>query len=512
MEGERECSPHDLFDLVKTQKNNEAVTLLLDIFCTDLFPSSPYKSRFKLTYRFLNMNTHARPHFVVTINEGTIVDTLSPLWPNASCYEMEIYDLFGIKFSRTYTRIFTKNTLTGFPLRKDFSSKKQDNHYLQENEQNDDWYYWYPLYPYNKGAMLFKLKMKGEMIIESDATPGYSHRGIEKILEHIPYHKAFPLMERLDTDTSLTYSLLWVKAVEELCHIDIPKRAKALRMVFLEIGRIYSHIFSIDQMMIHFGLISFNLPFFQFRKEVETLFNDYKKTKYFSNIAEIGGLKDVDLQWINKCMKFLENLQDHLKIIEGMCSHDQDWMKKLEHFRIDPSFAIEWGYSGPYLRSLGLNYDIRKASPYYFYKDVDFEIPLGIYNTGYDHYLVKIEEVRQSIKIISQILNNLPDGESMRKDISFFFEDTHSKEDFFKHVTRGLNAYKGEVYSFLEGPCGEVGIYLMSTGDNRPYRVRLRSPHYPILFSYNELFKQKTIQEIDDILNCFSLSMAEIDR
>ena len=512
MEDERECSPDNLLNAVRAQKNSEAVTLLLDIFCIDLLPASPHASRFKLVYKFLNMNNHTRPQFIVPIYEDTVVDTLSPLWPNASCYEMEIHDLFGIKFSKPYERIFTKNTLTGFPLRKDFSSKEQTNRHLQEDQQEASWHYWYPFHPQNKGAMLFKLQMKGEMIIESIVSPGYSHRGIEKMLEQTPYHKAVPLMERLDTDACLTHSLLWVKAVEELCHIDIPDKARALRMVFLEIARIYSHIFSINQMMIHFGLTSFGLPFFQFKKDVENLFYDYKKTKYFSDIAEIGGLRDTDLQWINKCIKFLENLQVHLKVIESLCSHDHDWMERLEHFSIAPPFAIEWGYSGLYLRSVGLNYDLRRVSPYYFYGDVDFEIPLGIYNTGYDHYLVKIEEVRQSIKIISQVLSNLPSGKSLQKDLSFRFEDAHSKEDFYKHVTTGIKACKEDSYSFLEGPCGEIGIYLVSRGDNRPYRARIRSPHYPILFSFEELFKKKTLQEIDDMLNCFSLSMSEIDR
>ena len=513
MEDEKECSPDNLFNMVKRLKESDQVTLLLDIACIDLLELSSNGPRFMLVYRFLNMNTHSRPSIVIKVNEEVIVDSIASLWPNALGHEMEIHDLFGISFNRSYSRIFTKNMISGLPLRKDFISDEMLGHDIQEETRDDNvQYYWFSSWPHGKEAVLFKMVMKGEIVLQSSAVPGFSHKGMEKNLEYLPYHKALPLMEKLNADDNITPPLLWAKTVEELCGITVPDRAKAIRMIFLEIARIYSHFVSISQMMIHFGLTSFNLLLDQFQKDIINIFYEYKRRGDFSGIAQIGGVQNVDLHWTRLCVQLLNRLKKHVRSIENICSCDNDWMAKLQFFSIDSLFAIHWGYTGPYLRGLGFNYDLRKASPYYFYGDLDFDIPLGIHQTGYDCYLVKVEEIHQSIKIISQLLNNLPSGNSMNKSYSFRFEDARSKEDFYKHVITGIVSPVGSTYSFLEGPYGEMGLYLVSEETNKAYRVKIRSPHYPMLFSFDRLFQGKTLQEVDDMLISFSLSTSEIDR
>ena len=509
IESRRECSPADLVAIAESLKSREGFIVLLDIACVDCGSFS--KSRFRLVYRLLNMERHERLALSLSVGEATPIETLSPLWSNAACYEMEIADLFGIKFSSPYPRRFTGGRMEGFPLRKDFSPKVVASPRIDDDGRQGG--AWYPTEPEGKGAMLFRLEMEGEVIRHSTAVPGYAHKGLEKMFESIPYHGIIPFIERMNLTCAVANSLAWAKAVEKLCAITISDRAAALRMVFLELSRIYSHLFCLSTMMIRFGFSALEKPFKGMRREVGGLMDGYGGgDRAFPGIAEIGGICDVGPPWILRCLNTLKNIGNYLGFIEAIGTKNADWMSRIDHFRIDPAFSLQWGYCGPLLRSCGLNYDLRKVSPYYFYGDVDFDIPLGIDGTGYDCYLVKVEEVRQSCKIVAQVIDNLPEGKTMDTNLSFRFREGRSKDEFYRYVVDGIKTHGGEVYSFVEGPAGEVGFYILDKGDNRPYRVKMRSPHYPVLFSLDELFKSKTLLEADDMLYSFNLSMSEIDR
>ena len=502
-----ECTPDTLVATAKKLKEREGFIVLLDIACVDRGTSS--RPRFRIIYRFLNMERHERFALNLSIDEEKTVESLSPLWSNADCYEMEIADLFGIRFSRRTPRHFTGGRQTGFPLRKTFSPEPPSDGDRKETPGRRPWY---PSGAEGKGAMLFELGMEGEVIRQSTAVAGYAHKGLEKLFETTPYQGIIPLVERMNLTAAIANSLAWVKAVEELCGIAVADRAAALRMVFFELSRIYSHLFSVSTMMVRFGLSSLEKPFWRARKSIEDLMHSYGGSGVFPGVAEIGGIRDVGLPWIVRCLGVLDAVKDYLALVEHIGTRNADWMSRLDHFRIDSEFALRWGYSGPVLRSCGLSYDLRKTSPYYFYNDVDFEVPLGTDGTGYDCYLVRIEEVRQSCKIIAQVIDNLPEGKAMDGDLSFRFGDGRSKEDFYQYVTKGVRASKNEVYSFIEGPSGEIGFFIVDGGEGCPYRVKVRSPHYPHLFSFDELFVSKTISEADDILYSFNLSMSEIDR
>ena len=481
-----ECPPGKLFSLAGEIKAKEPSMILLDILCIDT-QKSP---RFKLIYRFLDMRRHLRPCLVVRACENTTLHGLSPLWANAGPYEMEIADLFGLEFTDSHPKYFTKNLLKA-PLRKDFSPPKENRETTKAVE--GEGISWYPTYPEYKGAMLFQLEIEEEVVRKSTAVPGFSHKGIEKMLEQTPYAKGVHLIERVNFIGRTINALTWVKAVEDLCEIEITEKAQALRMVFLELARVNSHLFSIIQMMIAFGLTSLNWPFASLKETVEELGRAYNGKRNFAGIAQIGGTEEVDLKWINKCMDVAKQMRQFLKLIESLCTREDGWMARLDHFKADPRFVFRWGLTGPILRASGLSYDLRKTSPIYFYDDVDFEVPLGLEGSGYDCYLVRIEEARQSIGIITQILDGLPSGKGMKE-------------------MEGFTIKSGSVYSFFEGPFGETGFYLESDGGENPYRARFRSPHYSALFSLDELFRQKSIGEIDDMLYSFGLSMEEVDR
>lgn len=491
-----DITPVTIFQEAKKLKGQIPSILLLDIVCVDLGPPPPERPRhFRLIYRFLDMNGHTRPNLLLNLREGETVTSIATLWDNGTAHEMEIHDLFGIPFTKNYPRYFTQGLTDIPPMRKDFVPHKHGDTLPQEEE--GDVYRWYPRFPEDKGAMLFELDMEGERIRKANVISGYFHKGLEKRAEELSYPATVSLLENPWTISgsvaSLTYSLGLARAIEELAGMEIPDRASALRMVLLEYARIYTHLYALGHMMIHMGLSSLNRAFFQWQKAMEDVISAYKRNE--KSVALVGGALEVDLNWVNQCTDTLGKARHFLRLIESVATGNDDWISRVDHFHMSPSFALAWGYTGPALRATGISYDLRKRFPYYFYRDVDFDVPLGIHGTGYDCYLVRMEEVRQSLEIVSQVLDNLPEGRA------------HGGGDF--SLTEGP---EGEVYSFLEGPIGEVGFYIMGRGQGQAYRLKMRSPCYPILFSFDILLRGKTLEEADDMLYSFHLNGREIDR
>ena len=499
--GLKEASPH---------------VILLDVVCADLGRGGGPSRRFRLTYRFLDMAVHGRPSIVVELGEDERAPSLGGLWDNAPCYEMEVADLFGVPFDGTPPRRFTGGLVPGFPMRRDFAGGGPPPGFADAPDDGaggDGAVEWFPTAPEDKGALLFRLEMDGEVIRRSSVVPGGSHKGLEKTLESLPFHASPPLLERLNLNCAAANSLIWIRAVEEACGIVPPDRAKALRMVFLELSRIRSHLASIGRTALHLGLASLAAPLRGTLGALDGLFRDSGGETGFPGVAEIGGTRDVDVGWIDGCGDVLDGVGRHLALVEGECAGDDVWMARLGGFRVEPSFAVAWGYTGPLLRACGLNYDLRKASPWYFYGDLDFETPLGMDGTGYDCHLVRMEEIRQSIRIVHQVLANLPHGPAADGGSSFRFRSSgRAAEDFLRHALAGPRAPEGETYSFGEGPFGETGFTILGGDGDRPRRARMRSPHYPVLFSFDGLFPGRTLLEAGDALCSFGLSMGEVDR
>ena len=331
-----EVTPKALAKEAEKLKNRTPEALLLDIVCIDLGPRP-----LRLIYRFLDMNTHTRPTLCVDVGEGETVGTVSSLWKNAAPHEMEIHDLFGVAFSRDYPRQFTKGAGEGFPLRKNFVPSKWMGGKGKGEKVQEGRRRWYPRFPEDKGAMLFELEMQGEVIRRAFVVAGYFHRGIEKRAEEVNYSEVISLFERPDDVASLTTSLGLARAVEEFFGMDIPPRAQALRMVFFEYARIYAHLFSLSQLMIHFGLSSLNRPFFGWRRTMGKLINSYRKEE--ASVAKLGGALEVGMGWVTQCFSVLDTIRDYLGLIEGICTRNDDWISRPDHFHLDPSFVLQWG-------------------------------------------------------------------------------------------------------------------------------------------------------------------------
>lgn len=515
---ERTCPPSGLLEAARGLKEASPHLVLLDVVCVDRGPGAPGPRRFRLTYRFLDMAAHARPSIAVELGTDGTAPSLGGLWDNAPCYEMEVADMFGVLFDRTAPRHFTKGSVRGFPLRKDFVAEPAPRPPARGRAGGGGGAVeWFPRAPEDKGALLFRLDMEDGVVQGSSAVPGYAHKGLEKALESLPFHASVPLLERLNLDCAAANSLIWVRAVEEACGIEPPDRGKALRMAFLELSRIRSHLASVSRAALHFGLSSLAAPFREVAGLLDGLLREAGAEGGFPGVAEIGGTRDVDLGWVARAGGVLDAVGRYAALVEGACTGDGGWMARLGGFGVEPSFAVSWGYTGPFLRACGLSYDLRKASPWYFYGDLDFDVPLGTDGTGYDCYLVRMEEVRQSAKIVHQVIDGLPEGPAMDGEASFRFRSSRRRrEGFLRHVRAGVSAPGGGgTYSFGEGPFGETGFTILGGGGgggDRPWRARMRSPHYPVLFSFDGLFPGRTVREAGDALCSFGLSMGEVDR
>jgi NADH-quinone oxidoreductase subunit D len=354
-----------------------------------------------------------------------------------------------------------------------------------------------PQHPSTHGVLRLKLKVDGERIIDCYPIIGYLHRGTEKLFELHPYFQNVPHTDRMDYVAAATNNLAYVGAVEKLMGLVVPPRASYIRVLLCELQRISSHLLWLATHAIDIGAMT---PFFYTFRERELildLFEEYCGARLTLNCMRPGGMPhDLPVGWIEKCRVFVDGFLPRIDEYEGLLTENRIWKKRTVGVGVlDPQVAIDYGITGPMLRGSGINWDMRKAMPYEAYPEVQFDVPLGKNGDTYDRYLVRMEEMRQSNRILRQCLDQIPEGPIMAKR------------------PRVMKAVKdGEVYHGIEGPKGEIGFYIVGDGTPNPYRCHVRAPSFINLQSVPELCKGALIADLVAIIGTTDIVLGEVDR
>ena len=353
-----------------------------------------------------------------------------------------------------------------------------------------------PQHPSTHGVLRVILKLDGETVTDLDCDIGYLHRGVEKIAEHDTYAMITPYWDRLDYVAAVSNDLCYVEGVEKLLQVEVPKRAEYLRVILTELQRIASHLLWLGTHAIDIGAVTVLLYCFREREEILKIFEDFIGARLTAHAFRIGGL------WWDAYPEFEQRLREFLKILPGrideyetLLNTNRIWLSRTVGIGVLPAEeAINLSLTGPVLRGSGVKYDVRKAQPYSAYSDFEFEIPVGENGDTYDRYLCRMAEMRQSAFIIEQALDGLPEGPVMAK------------------VPKVIKPPVGEIYHAIEAPKGEIGVYLVSDGTGKPYRMRIRPPSYINLQSLKRMAIGHLVADVVAIIGTIDIVLGEVDR
>ncbi|MBI2928287.1 MAG: NADH dehydrogenase (quinone) subunit D [Verrucomicrobia bacterium] len=387
-----------------------------------------------------------------------------------------------------------------------------------------------PSHPSTHGVLRIQLEMDGEIITKAMPDIGYLHRGDEKIAENMTYTQFIPYTDRLDYLAPLANNVAYALAVEKLLGIDkqLPPRCQFIRALCCELARISSHLLGIGCFAMDCGAMTVFLLTFTEREKIYNLCESLTGARFTTSYTRIGGLaRDLKPEWVDQCRKFLGEVVVNLDEVETLLTRNRIWLDRTKNLGVIPKeVAIDYGLTGPNLRGSGVDYDLRKAHPYLVYDQLKFDVPVGSVGDCYDRYLVRMEECRQSVRLVLQCLDQLPGGPDNKpnepinvpdgKTVLPPKEKVLTKMEELIHqfilVTQGVNAPPGEVYFGAENPKGELGFYINSRGGGTPYRLKIRAPSFANLSILPYLLPGHMMSDTVAILGSFDFVMGECDR
>jgi len=380
-----------------------------------------------------------------------------------------------------------------------------------------------PSHPATHGVLRIVLELDGEIITKATPDIGYLHRGDEKIAENMTYTQFIPYTDRLDYLAPLANNVAYVLAVEKLMGIDkqLPQRCQFVRVICCELARISSHLLGLGSYAMDVGAITVFLHTFTEREKVYNLCESLTGARFTTSYTRIGGLaRDLPPGWAEQCRKFCHEVVVNINETETLLSRNRIFVDRTQGVGVvSRQDAIDYGLSGPNLRGSGIEHDLRKTQPYLIYNQLKFEVPVGSAGDCYDRYLVRIEEMRQSVHIIHQCLDQMPGGPVNVPDGKVVLPPKDRvqtrMEDLIHHfinVTQGVNAPPGEIYFGHENPKGELGFYINSKGGGTPYRLKIRSPSFVNLSILPRLLPGHMMSDVVAVLGSFDFVMGECDR
>ena len=380
-----------------------------------------------------------------------------------------------------------------------------------------------PSHPATHGVLRIVLELDGEIITKATPDIGYLHRGDEKIAENMTYTQFIPYTDRLDYLAPLANNVAYVLAVEKLMGIDrqLPPRCQFIRVICCELARLSSHLLGLGAFGLDMGAVTVFMLTFTEREKIYNLIESLTGARFTTSYTRIGGLsRDLPPGWVEQCRKFLKEVIVNIDETETLLTGNRIFADRTQGIGVIPKeLAIDYGLSGPNLRGSGVEHDLRKAHPYLVYDQLQFEVPIGTAGDCYDRYLVRIEETRQSVRLLHQCLDKLPGGAINVPDKKIILppkEQVLTKmEELIHHfinVTQGVNVPPGEIYFAHENPKGELGFYIHSKGGGTPHRLKIRAPSFVNLSILPKLLPGHMVSDIVAILGSFDFVMGECDR
>jgi NADH-quinone oxidoreductase subunit D len=378
-----------------------------------------------------------------------------------------------------------------------------------------------PQHPATHGVLRMVLELDGEIVRKAVPVIGYLHRGVEKLGEARTYHQALTLTDRLDYTNGLSNNLAFCLAVEKLAGLEIPKRGQYLRVILCELQRLAAHVLWLATHALDLGAMTVLFYCFRERETILEIVEDVTGARLTPSFIRIGGLaRDVTPQFTDMVKKFAADFPSRIDEYETLLTENIIWKKRTQGVSpLSAEDAISYGVTGPVLRASGVNYDVRKAYPYSSYDEFDFEIPLGTKGDVYDRYLVRLKEMRQSIRIINQGIERLPDGPINADDPmvvpppkELVQQDMAALINHFKIMEDAFRPPVGEAYGAVESPKGELGFYFVSDGSNKPARMRIRPPSFLNLGSIPRMIEGQMVADVVAAIGSVDIVLGEIDR
>ena len=378
-----------------------------------------------------------------------------------------------------------------------------------------------PQHPAAHGVLRLILELDGEVVEKADPHIGLLHRGTEKLIENKTYIQAIPYFDRLDYVAPMNQEHAFALAIEKILKIEVPIRAQYIRVIFCEIGRILSHLLNITTHALDVGALTPSLWGFEERETLMTFYERVSGSRLHANYFRPGGVhQDMPRGLEEDIGKFCNSFPKIIDDLETLLTDNRIFKQRnVDIGVVSKEDALEYSFSGVMMRGSGIPWDLRKSQPYECYDQLDFKIPIGKNGDCYDRYLCRIDEMRESVKIINQCLDNIPKGPIKTLDGKISFpskkeikESMEALIHHFKLFTEGFHVEKDEIYAAVEAPKGEFGVYLISDGSNMPYKCKIRAPGFSHLQAMDYLIKGHMLADVPAVLGSLDLVFGEIDR
>lgn len=379
-----------------------------------------------------------------------------------------------------------------------------------------------PSHPTTHGVLRLIMELDGDTITRCDPVLGYLHRGDEKIAENMTYNQFVPYTDRLDYIAPLANNVTYALAVEQLADLKVPPRCAAIRVLITELARLSSHLLGVGVYGMDAGAWTPFMYTFTEREKLYTLFEELTGARFTTSYTRIGGVaRDVPEGWLDRVSKFCDQFLPIMEETQRLLTRNRIFMDRTEGIGvISKEDAIAYGITGPNLRAAGVDFDLRKDRPYLGYEQYDFDVPVGTTGDCYDRYLVRIEEMRQSVRIIRQVIQSFPDGSWYAEDAKKIFVPPKDKimtsmEELIQNfmlVTEGPRMPAGEVYFEAENPKGILGFFIVSKGGGVPWRMKIRSPSFCNLSILSKIVPGHFLSDITVLLGSLDFVMGECDR
>ena len=514
--------------------------LFLDLCGVDNLRRAGRKTRFEAVVHLhsLTRNEHVRVRVLLPDAEKLRLPTVCDVYPASNWFEREAYDLFGFDFPGhpNLHRLLCHDAFVGHPLRKDYAPgqrwffAEEDLRMPEWSKDTDERAGHFetqtisigPSHPATHGIIHLVARLDGEKIVRAETMIGYLHRCFEKMAEKHHWNQVIPYTDRLNYVSAMLNGVGYVRTVEAMLGVEVPERGRLARTILSEFTRIMDHCVCIGANLVDIGALTNFIYLYQNRENIYDLLEACCGARLTVSYVRVGGLAiDVPDDFVARCRALLDSIPGFLEDVEKLVTNNRIVRNRLSGTGIvTKEQAIAWGMTGPMLRASGVPYDVRRARPYDFYDRFDWDVPIAQDGDNFARYLVRLEEMRQSLKIIRQALDIFPASGPVNSDDwrvvlppkDAVYHDMESLIYPFKLTMEGIRAPAGERYEWIEGGNGELGFYAVSDGRGGPYRLKVRPPCFPNMAAFEHIVVGGTVSDAIATLGTLNVIAGELDR
>jgi NADH-quinone oxidoreductase subunit C/D len=514
--------------------------LFLDLAGVDNLKRAGQKTRFEAVVHLhsLPRDEHLRVKVLLPDAVPPALPSVSEVWPASNWFEREAFDLFGFDFPGhpNLRRILCHEAFVGHALRKDYApgqrwfAAEEDLKmpaWAQETDARAGHFETQtlsigPSHPATHGIVHLIARLDGERITRAETQIGYLHRCFEKMAETHPWNGVIPYADRLNYVSAMINGVGYVKTAEKMLGVEIPERGVLVRTILSEFSRVMDHCVNIGANLVDIGALTNFWYLYQPRENIYDLIEACCGARLTVSYVRVGGLAiDVPEDFVQRCRALLESIPKFLDDVDRLVTNNRIARNRLQGTGVvSKEQAVAWGFTGPMLRASGVPYDVRRSRPYDFYDKFDWDVPVSTEGDNFARYLVRMEEMRQSLKIIRQALEIFPekgpvnssDWHVVLPPKDAVYHDMESLIYHFKLVMEGIRVPPGERYEWIEGANGELGFYAISEGAGGPYRLKVRPPCFPIMAAFEKMVVGGTISDAIATLGTLNVIAGELDR